>query len=295
MRVNSSCCDSVRVSGPMISCTSPPEQKFPPAPVSTTALIAVVLQLAEKIAQLRIRVESERVLARGPVEGDQPDSVLHFPQEMPWRPSTGSPRRRGSSPWRAAAGARPARGAKARRGARRSTARARAISAKLFSPLRVRRMRNARRSSGRPAARPAFFSSWSTMAVTLPPVTMSRRESSFILSPPRWRSSCAMRSKRGSVVPNSSRSPERTRRSMSWVQVSRRSQMRSAMVLAPGDEFAVHGGTPSLNRSSLKYSRAGCQSRFVLRGKTSLKFFFQLGSGGWYPGRGAYCEVSTRP
>ena len=26
------------VSGPMISCTSPPEQKLPPAPVTTTAL-----------------------------------------------------------------------------------------------------------------------------------------------------------------------------------------------------------------------------------------------------------------
>ena len=29
------------VSGPMISCTSPPEQKLPPAPVSTTALMSV--------------------------------------------------------------------------------------------------------------------------------------------------------------------------------------------------------------------------------------------------------------
>jgi hypothetical protein len=30
----------IRVSGPMISWTSPPEQKLPPAPVSTTALMA---------------------------------------------------------------------------------------------------------------------------------------------------------------------------------------------------------------------------------------------------------------
>ena len=29
---------AIRVSGPMISCTSPPEQKLPPAPRSTTAL-----------------------------------------------------------------------------------------------------------------------------------------------------------------------------------------------------------------------------------------------------------------
>jgi hypothetical protein len=32
------------------------------------------------------------------------------------------------------------------------------------------------------------------------------------------------------VVPNSSRSPERTRRSISWVQVRSRSQMRSALL-----------------------------------------------------------------
>ena len=30
-----------RTSGPMISCTSPPEQKLPPAPVTTTALTSV--------------------------------------------------------------------------------------------------------------------------------------------------------------------------------------------------------------------------------------------------------------
>ena len=37
-----------------------------------------------------------------------------------------------------------------------------------------------------------------------------------------------MRSKRGSVVPNCSRRRGRTTRSIIWVQVSRRSQMRSA-------------------------------------------------------------------
>ena len=40
MVVNSRSSGGVRrVSGPMISWTSPPEQKFPPAPVSTTARI----------------------------------------------------------------------------------------------------------------------------------------------------------------------------------------------------------------------------------------------------------------
>ena len=38
IRVNSSSSGmSIATSGPMISCTSPPEQKLPPAPVSTTA------------------------------------------------------------------------------------------------------------------------------------------------------------------------------------------------------------------------------------------------------------------
>jgi hypothetical protein len=40
MRVNASRpAVSILVSGPMISCTSPPEQKFSPAPLTTTALI----------------------------------------------------------------------------------------------------------------------------------------------------------------------------------------------------------------------------------------------------------------
>ena len=43
MRVNASSSGMVIwVSGPMISCTSPPEQKLSPAPVSTTALMSVL-------------------------------------------------------------------------------------------------------------------------------------------------------------------------------------------------------------------------------------------------------------
>ncbi len=42
MRVKSSSSGMViLVSGPMISCTSPPEQKLPPAPVTTTVLMSV--------------------------------------------------------------------------------------------------------------------------------------------------------------------------------------------------------------------------------------------------------------
>ena len=42
MRVNSSISGIVIfVSGPMISCTSPPEQKLPPAPVTTTTFTSL--------------------------------------------------------------------------------------------------------------------------------------------------------------------------------------------------------------------------------------------------------------
>jgi hypothetical protein len=55
-----------RVSGPMISCTSPPEQKLPPSPVITTpAHVAGVDQAAEQVAQLGIAVEGQRILASG--------------------------------------------------------------------------------------------------------------------------------------------------------------------------------------------------------------------------------------
>ena len=78
MRVNSSSCGGfILVSGPMISCTSPPEQKFPPAPVMTMALIGdFVLQSSEKIPQLRIGLEGQRVLALGPVQRDHADLAL---------------------------------------------------------------------------------------------------------------------------------------------------------------------------------------------------------------------------
>src|SRR6187549_3502074 len=104
-----------------------------------------------------------------------------------------------------------------------------AISWKSLRPLGVRRTRYARRSpststrSTRPSA-----TSWSVMPVTLPPVTIMRRDSSFIFRPSGLRSSCAIRSKRGKVVSNCSRSWVRTCFSTSCVQVSMRSQSRNA-------------------------------------------------------------------
>ena len=84
MRVNlNRPCASILVSGPMISCTSPPEQKLPPAPVSTTALTAPrLLERAERVAQLGIALESQRVLALGAVERDRRNAVRERPQEM---------------------------------------------------------------------------------------------------------------------------------------------------------------------------------------------------------------------
>ena len=41
----------IRVSGPIISCTSPPEQKLPPAPVITTALIVLSYVKARKVSR----------------------------------------------------------------------------------------------------------------------------------------------------------------------------------------------------------------------------------------------------
>ncbi len=51
-------------SGPMISWTSPPEQKFSPAPVITTALTSSTCRRRSKVsAQLAVGLEGERVLA----------------------------------------------------------------------------------------------------------------------------------------------------------------------------------------------------------------------------------------
>ena len=67
----------------MISCTSPPEQKFPPAPVNTMARTAsAARQLAEQVAQLRIGIESQRVLALGAIQGDDTHPPFLPPEEM---------------------------------------------------------------------------------------------------------------------------------------------------------------------------------------------------------------------
>ena len=78
MRVNISSSGAFNsISGPMISCTSPPEQKLSPAPcTSTTFTSSAWLQALEQVAQLGIRREGQRVLALGPVQRDGADAVL---------------------------------------------------------------------------------------------------------------------------------------------------------------------------------------------------------------------------
>ena len=74
---------SISVSGPMISWTSPPELKLPPAPATTTALTSLgVDQRAEGVAQLGIAFEGERVLPLGAVQRDRRDAVAEVPLEM---------------------------------------------------------------------------------------------------------------------------------------------------------------------------------------------------------------------
>ena len=75
MRVNfRSPAVSISTSGPMISNTSPPEQKLPPAPVRTNALTSLVLRRrAEDIRDLVVAFEGERILFLRPVERQRRD------------------------------------------------------------------------------------------------------------------------------------------------------------------------------------------------------------------------------
>ena len=73
----------ISTSGPMISCTSPPEQKLPPAPVDHDGLdVLGIDQVAERVAQLGVGFERERILALGPVERDRRDLAVELPEEV---------------------------------------------------------------------------------------------------------------------------------------------------------------------------------------------------------------------
>jgi hypothetical protein len=68
----------------MISCTSPPEQKFPPRPGNHDDLDVVGIdKVAEGVAQLRIGFQRQRVLALRTVERHRRHLPLAPPQKMP--------------------------------------------------------------------------------------------------------------------------------------------------------------------------------------------------------------------
>ena len=67
----------------MISCTSPPEQKLPPcAGQHDGADLARGGQTLERVDELGIRVEGQRVLALGAVQRDGRHAALERPAEM---------------------------------------------------------------------------------------------------------------------------------------------------------------------------------------------------------------------
>src|SRR5207302_472767 len=222
------------------------------------------LETKEEIPQLGIRLESQRILALRAVQGNDADLAFDAPEEMLGLDHEVTSTACCFTLARSLSSSSCSRRERPASSFTTHSSCARAISPKLRSPARVSRMRKARRSAGSSSRSTSpSFSSWSTMAVTLPPVTISRRESSFILSPSRWRSSCAIRSKRGSVVAKRSRRRERTRCSIKWVQVSSRSQMRSALwssereMVSRSVRRTGSMNAPSLNRSSLKHFPAG--------------------------------------
>ena len=74
---------AISTSGPMISRTSPPEQKLPPAPVSTTARTSGLrAERAKRRRQFGVRIERQRILALGPIERDGRHATVHAPAEM---------------------------------------------------------------------------------------------------------------------------------------------------------------------------------------------------------------------
>ena len=287
----------------MISWTSPPEQKLPPAPVSTTASnVACVRQTAKEIAQLGVGIEGQRILLLRPIERERCHvSVrVHLPAEMgrvviAKRPAVvrhvhrlpllRRVRARGN---RLAAGhgrlqfseqrveplaIRPAAGP---RPCPRPSAHA---------PRPSRRTHACRRRSGAPRAR-AGRRRWraapraprrrarSVMPVTLPPVTMSRRDSSPMRKPSGLRSSCAIRSKRGSVVAKRSRRRARTRpRSASCTSAgaatnaAHRGDRRETRLLVGGpDRPNRHRIHPEASGTS----DASCAARARLRSSCAL-------------------------
>src|SRR5437773_1753796 len=158
--------------------------------------VARVAQPPEEIAQLAVGFEGKGILLFRPIERDHADAALGAPLEM-LRPVSRKPcflhapsfRSVISSAWLFTLASSRNSSACSLRLKPESTETihsscARAILPKASYPTRVSRTRKARRSPGSGRRSTSLsFTSWSTMPVTFPPVTIRWCESSFILRP----------------------------------------------------------------------------------------------------------------
>ena len=196
IRVKSSSCGIfISVSGPMISWTSPPELKLPPAPAITTALTSRGIdQSPERIAQLGIAFEGQRVLPLRPVQRHGRDAGVERPLEMRGPERLGvEPRIHCGLSFRDGVLQVPERvieafaraaihaGERARRSSRDGRQRGRRIRP---GPSAVSRTIEERRSPGAVRIRtsPSLASFW-TSWVALPLETSKARDSAPMLSP----------------------------------------------------------------------------------------------------------------
>src|SRR6266705_2238511 len=156
--------------------------------------VARVAQPPEKIAQLAVGFEGKGILLFRPIERDHADAALGAPLEMLRSRESGflhAPSFRSvvSSAWLFTLASSRNSSACSLRLKPESTETihsscTRAILPNASSPARVRRTRKARRSPGSGRRSTSLsFTNWSTMPVTLPPVTIRWCESSFILRP----------------------------------------------------------------------------------------------------------------
>src|SRR6266700_2723056 len=156
--------------------------------------VACGAQAAEQIPQLAVGFEGERILLFRPIERDHADAALGAPLEMLRSRESGflhAPSFRSVIPsaWLFTLASSRNSSACSLRLKPESTETihsscARAILPNASSPARVRRTRKARRSPGSGRRSTSLsLTSWSTMPVTFPPVTIRWCESSFILRP----------------------------------------------------------------------------------------------------------------
>ena len=138
-----------------------------------------------------------------------------------------------------------------------------AMRANSVRPAGVSLTVHERRSAGSSSrtTRPSFCSS-SVSPVTLPPLTISRFDSSLIFSPPAPRSSCASKSKRANVMPNSARRRTRISASIRLVQASSRSQTLSAWWSS--SQTRASRSTAASELTSALRPRSRCSARLPL-------------------------------